>query len=173
MKKILYPTLAAICLLFTACQKEAVVGPQGPAGTNGVDGVDGNMKVVTYESTLDTPDWVFAGTQGATSARYVATLYFSAINSSIVNNGTVLLYYKSASGSWFSLPQTFYETSYSYTLTYGYSTGQVSILRYDSDLRPLNEGHLEVKTVIIPGAAKANINYSDYEAVKTAYHLAD
>lgn len=170
MKKIFYSIFAATCLLFAACAKEPVVGPQGAAGTNGVDG---NMKIITKVLNIASSEWTFAGTNGSTSARYIYTRSLSDITPNITTNGTVLLYYKTAAGDWFSLPHTFYQSGYNYTISYGYQDYELTMLRYDSDLGPVNPGAWEVKVVIIPGAAKTNVNYGDYNAVKAAYHLAD
>ena len=173
-KSILYLTLMAVIIIYitASCAKE---GPIGPQGIQGEKGNPGSVNIKTYNITFSNSDWYFLGTLGNSDARWVADFYNSEITNDVFNNGTVLMYYKSSSGHWVSLPQTFYSGTFSYTLTYGYNNGSVFLARYDSDLNPINPGYLESKIVIIPGSGKKywDVDYNDYEAVKKYFNIKD
>lgn len=171
-----------------SCSKDE--GPQGPAGPQGaqgqpgqqgadgpagVQGPAGNANVIVRNYTLEPSDFTEYGTAGQPQHRYSASISIPEVTSSVFNSGMVVVYYNPNGPSWFSLPQTLYESSYSYTLTYYHYVGGVGIQRYDSDLHSIPPTFtLSLKVVIVPpatGKKDWDVDWNNYSAVKEYFHI--
>lgn len=179
MKKLATGLLFLSILFVGSCSKEGPVGPQGPQGqqgNQGIQGPQGSTNIVVKNVTFYSSDFSAYGTAGQPQYRYSATKSVSEITQSVFDNGMVIAYYKSGT-SWFSLPQTIYESGYSYTLTYAHWVGGLTVQRYDSDLNSLAPSFtLNLKVVIVPpssGKKEWDVDWGNYEAVKTYFHLKD
>jgi hypothetical protein len=164
MKNKIYTLTITIILLFSlpACKKE---GPAGPAGK------DGNANVKS--STITFSNWYWDSSNSYDYSDFT----WSAITSSISNTGTVLIYLQTPAG-WAPLPRSVYpSSSYSESQRYVYNPGTFRILVQDSDLtQPGALGTWTIKVLAIESSARKanpNLDWSNYEAVKAAFHLKD
>lgn len=173
--------LSVICMTILAVAFMASCrGPQGPAGHDGHDGNDANVSSSTV--TVKSNDWEWNNANG----QWVVTIDYPAINNNVYNYGAVLVY-MDVSGAWSQVPLTYYyqdldnqgntincEASIEVATL---SDGAVRLFWTESDfydeMRP--ETH-DFKIVAIEAAVydiRSDVDYSDYEAVKTAFQLAD
>ena len=150
---------------FASCR-----GPQGPMG---------NANVASSTVTVYPSEWKWDGTSWRLDIDYAA------INMDIHNYGAVLVYMDDQD-TWRQIPLTFYysltdedgvESFYSSSLEVSSYQGGVSIFWTENDFfdeyRP--ETH-RFKIVVIASNIYANrqdVDYSNYEAVKKAFQLAD
>lgn len=155
---------AAFMLLFIAgCKKD------GPPGK---DGKDGNANVKSSTVTFSTWTW-----DSSTNYEY-SDFTWSAITSSIVNDGAVLIYLSTANG-WVPLPRTIYPTtSYSESQRFLYNLGTFKIIVQDSDLLPpspaLTTWTIRVLAIESSGLkTHPNTNWGSYEEVKHTFNLKD
>ncbi len=171
--------------MLVSCAKEGPmgpVGPQGPAGHdghNGQDGQDGNANVCSSTLTVYPNDWYLDNESWRVDFDYPA------INADIYNSGAVLVY-MNMQNTWRQIPMTFYysdinedgeEVFYSSSLEVSFYQGGVSVFWTESDFydgyRP--ETH-DFRIVAIGAglyAAHPEVNYDDYESVKTTFYLED
>lgn len=166
MKKLTLICMAIIATMFFASCR----GPQDPMG---------NANVVSSTVTAYPSDWKWDGTSWRLDIDYAA------INMDIHNYGAVLVYMDDQN-TWRQIPLTFYytqtdedgvESYYSSSLEMSSYQGGVSIFWTENDFydgyKP--ETH-RFKIVVIASNIYANrqdVDYSNYEAVKTAFQLAD
>ena len=152
-------------------------GPRGPEGPEGHDGSDAN--VVSSTVTVYPEDWYF---DNNTSWR--VDIRYDAINLDVHENGAVLVY-MNEQNTWRQLPLTFYYSQntdngvayFSSSLEVSSYVNGVSIFWTENDFydqyRP--EQH-DFKIVVISLSlyeSRSDVDYSSYEAVKTAFQLAD
>ena len=176
MKKlgIVFMTLLAVALT-VSCTK---TGPQGPAGQ---DGQDGNANVCSSTVTVYPSEWYW---DNNTSWR--VDIDYKAITADITDYGAVLVYMEDRN-TWRQIPLTFYysivdeetneECFYSSSLEVSTYDEGVSIFWTENDFyngyRP--EEH-RFKIVVIAASVynyRSDVDYSDYNAVKKAFQLAD
>ena len=170
MKKLSVICMSILAVAFMASCR----GPQGPAGH------DANVSSSTV--TVKSSDWEWNDGNG----QWVVTIDYPAINNNVYNYGAVLVY-MDVSGAWSQVPLTYYyqdldnqgntincEASIEVATL---SDGAVRLFWTESDfygeMRP--ETH-DFKIVAIEAAvygARSDVDYSNYEAVKTAFQLAD
>ncbi|ARA92057.1 hypothetical protein AWN76_001990 [Rhodothermaceae bacterium RA] len=163
----LLPALLGAMLLLSACA-EGPVGPPGPPG-------NANVFSLTFLFTMD----------DASISGPVASVGYEvpAITPSVVDDGAVLLYFREQ-GTWTAMPYTFADESpdlpavdYTITLGYGYDDRFLEVFYEAStaDIPLENQPDREIKAVIIDGfpAAKAAVDFSDYEAVRAYFNLTD
>ena len=173
--------LSVICMTILAVFAMASCrGPQGPAGHDGHDGNDANVSSSTV--TVKSSDWEWNNNNG----QWVVTIDYPAINNNVFNYGAVLVY-MDVDGAWSQVPLTYYyqdvnnlgetincEASIEVATL---NDGGVRLFWTESDfydqMRP--ETH-DFKIVAIEAAVysdRSDVDYSNYEAVKTAFQLAD
>ena len=161
--------MALIAMIFAVSCR----GPQGPAGH------DGNANVCSSTVTVNSNDWYW---DNNTSWR--VDISYEAINSDITDYGAVLVYMEE-NNTWRQIPLTFYYSIVDDGVEYFYSSSLevstydegVSIFWTENDFydqyRP--DEH-RFKIVVIAAScfdARPDVDYSNYEAVKAAYQLAD
>ena len=149
-------------------------GPQGPEGPMG------NANVCSSTVTVKSSDWYF---DNNTSWR--VDLRYEAITAEIAEHGAVLVYMEE-NDTWRQIPLTFYynlfddegnEYFYSSSLEVSSYENGVSIFWTEDDFfdgyRP--DEHRFKIVVIAAGVyqSRSDVDYSNYEAVKTAFQLAD
>ena len=173
--------LSLICMtvlmvsLFASCR-----GPMGPQGPAGHDGNDANVSSSTV--TVKSSEWEWNDVNG----QWVVTIDYPAINNNVYNYGAVLVY-MDVNGTWSQVPLTYYyqdldnqgntincEASIEVATL---SDGGVRLFWTESDfydeMRP--ETH-DFKIVAIEASVyshRSDVDYSNFEAVKTAFQLAD
>lgn len=169
MKKLTLICMTIIAtMFFGSCR-----GPQGPVGPAG------NANVASSTVTAYPSDWKWDGTSWRLDIDYAA------INMDIHNYGAVLVYMDDQN-TWRQIPLTFYytqtdedgvESYYSSSLEMSSYQGGVSIFWTENDFydgyKPKTH---RFKIVVIASNIYANrqdVDYSNYEAVKTAFQLAD
>ena len=93
---------------------------------------------------------------------YQAVKQISQITQDVVDNGTVLVYYKGGNNTYFALPYN--------SLTYGFTLGMIDIL---TDNQSFTQNTNIFKVVIIGGAPASSVNVNDYNDVADYYGLDD
>ncbi len=171
--------LSVICMtvlaisFFASCR--GPMGPEGPAGQ------DGNANVASSTVTIYSRDW-----QWVNDCQWMVEIDYPAINNNVYNYGAVLVY-MDVDGAWSQVPLTYYyqdvdnqgntincEASIEVATL---SDGGVRLFWTESDfydeMRPQTH---DFKVVAIEAAvysARSDVDYSNYDAVKTAFQLAD
>ena len=159
-------------LVSAGCKK----GDQGPAGPQGADGAVGTANVI-YSA------WKYATNfndttidNSALKAGYVAA---PSLTTSILNSGTVLLYFTYGGGT-FNLPYTSNAGGKPNTISFTPMLNKILVTRFTHDntnsvaLSTL----LQYRYVIIPGGVSggrqaAHPDYNDYTAVCKYYNIAE
>ena len=162
---------------FASCR--GPMGPQGPAGH------DGNANVASSTLTINSRDWKWVN-----DCQWMVEIDYPAINNNVYNHGAVLVY-MDIDGAWSQVPMTYY-----YEDSYVDDQGQTQYVNCAASIEvaTLNDGGVRLfwtesdffdgarpgthdfKIVAIEATVFANrtdVDYSDYEAVKTAFQLAD
>ena len=185
MKKLslIFMTVLAV---FAMASCRGPQGPQGPAGQ------DGNANVVSAKLTIKSTDWYwihcYTDADGYDRGQYAVTIDFPeypVVSNNVINHGAVLVYMK-VEGTWSQLPFTcyyhvkdngedfLYETSMEVSTL---SDGGVRLFCTESDMWKVDPPmETEYKIVAIEASLyshRSDVDYSSYEAVKTAFQLAD
>ena len=174
MKKlsIICMTLFAMLFAVSCC---GPMGPEGPAGPTG------NANVCSSTVTANSNDWYWDETSWRLDIGY------EAISADITDHGAVLVYMEE-NNTWRQIPLTFYysiydeeenvEYFYSSSLEVSSYDNGVSIFWTEDDFydgfRPADG--IRFKVVVIAASVyehRSDVDYSNYEAVKTAFRLAD
>ena len=179
--------LSIICMTILAVFAMASCrGPQGPVGPAGQDGNDANVASSTVIVESGDWEWVrfFTDGDGNERGQYMVTLNYPAINNNVFNYGAVLVYMK-VEGTWSQVPLTYYyyednngEVSF-YEASIETATlndGGVRLFWTESDMWNVRPGTHDFKIVAIEASvysSRSDVDYSDYNAVKTAFQLAD
>lgn len=171
MKKLGMICLSIMAIVFMASCR----GPQGPAGQ------DGNANVASSTVTVYSSDWSWVN-----DCQWMVDIDYPAINNNVFNYGAVLVY-MDVNGVWSQVPLTYYypfndpeagwincEASIEVATL---SNGGVRLFWTESDFwdGQVPETH-RFKIVAIEASYyshRSDVNYSDYNAVKTAFQLAD
>ena len=156
------------------------------ASCRGPKGDPGNANVASSTVTIHSDDWEWVN-----DCQWAVTIDFPAINNNVYNYGAVLVYMKVGS-AWSQVPLTYY---YQDLITYDdgsqelincaasievatLNDGGVSLYWTESDFykNPQGVGRHDFKIVTIEATVydhRSDVDYSDYNAVKTAFQLAD
>lgn len=168
LKTTLLPILGICILLSTnSCKK----GDEGVPGTPGKNGA-ANLTSRTYEVT----NWLYA------SPYHYVNLNVPELTSTDINSAGVLVYFTTKGINWIAVPYTQFDAS-NYYMGFETSTGTIKITWfYDSSVNSgLNPNayystNVRFKVVVIPVAdrvLKTGVDYSNYQAVKTAFDIKD
>lgn len=150
---------------------------QGPVGPPGPPGPPGDPAIYSFPVVFSLADATFSGS--------VASVQYDApeITLDVVQNGAVLAYFREQE-TWTAMPYTYgVETEdpdldavdHTVTLGYAYEEGFLEIFyeaSYPGVLETLPDQ--EIKVVVIEsyaGARAANVDLSDYAAVRAYYNL--
>ena len=171
-------TILAISFL-ASCTKVGPMGPQGPAGQ------DGNANVASSTVTVRSSDW-----QWVNNCQWKVEIDYPAINNNVYNYGAVLVY-MDVDGAWSQVPLTYY---YQDVIIYDDGTQETINCAASIEVATLNNdgvrlfwtesdfydgarpGTHDFKIVTIEASVyshRSDVDYSNYEAVKTAFQLAD
>ena len=126
MKKALFSS-ALFLFLIASCSKDGATGPVGPTGPTGATG---GINLTVVNATYAPSDFTTYGTYGQAQYRSSVTTSIPQITQSVYDSGMVLVYYQGSGTNplpWYPLPQTLYETNYSYSMTYAHYLGGVNI----------------------------------------------
>ena len=164
--------IIAATLLFTGCKK----GDKGDTGPQGQPGPAAQVQTFSVSTA-----WAHMGTVGQVGDGYSQIINCSAITSSVMSSGTILVYFStSPSNICVAMPYSEPKGTYTRLWNYAYYSGQFEIDMQDSDMyttEPFSQyGVLYFKVVIISAFRKANnpnINWSSYTDVKKAFNLKD
>ena len=172
--------LSFICMtVLTVLAMASCRGPQGPVGPAGPAGNDGNANVASSTVTVHSNDWRWVN-----DCQWMVEIDYPAINNNVFNHGAVLVY-MDVSGSWSQVPLTYY---YQDTDTQGnlincaasievatLNDGGVRLFWTESDfydgMRPNDHNFKIVAIEASVYSYRSDVDYSDYEAVKTAFQL--
>ena len=165
MKKLTLICMAIIATMsFASCR-----GPQGPAG---------NANVASSPVTASSRDWKWE------NGSWCLTIDYNAISQNIDDFGAVLVYMYDQN-AWRQIPMTYYysemidgeERFFSSSLEVATQPGKVYIYWTENDFTDIGApGTHDFKIVAIAANIYANrqdVDYSNYEAVKTVFQLAD
>ncbi len=180
--------LSVICMMFLSvvffatCTKVGPMGPQGPQGPQGPAGHDGNANVASSTVTVKSSDWEWLNQYG----QWVVTIDYPAINNNVYNYGAVLVY-MDVDGAWSQVPLTYYYQDLN-------DAGELINCEASIEVATLNDGGVRLfwtesdfyggmrpqtcdfKIVAIEATVYSHhpdVDYSNYEAVKAAFQLAD
>jgi hypothetical protein len=156
------------------------------ASCRGPKGDPGNANVVSSTVTINPSDWEWVN-----NCQWAVEIDYPAINDNVFNYGAVLVY-MNVNGSWNQVPLTFY---YEYqnpdgSIAICEASIEMAVLNdggvrlywtqsdfYDGDdVKPLHGDPITFKIVAIEASMfshRSDVDYSNYEAVKTAFQLAD
>ena len=174
MKKLSIICMTVLAISFLASCR----GPQGPAGH------DGNANVASSKVTIHDYDWkwnnFYTDAEGNERGQFYVTIDYSAINNNVYNHGAVLVYMDNE-GAWSQVPLTYYyaENDGLYEASIEVATlndGGVNLFWTESDLWKVRPKTHDFKIVAIEATVyknRSDVDYSNYEAVKTAFQLAD
>ena len=152
------------------------------ASCRGPQGDPGNANVASSTLTIESTDW-----QWVNNCQWKVDIDFPAITSTVYNYGAVLVYMY-VDGVWSQVPLTYYysETSQDGTQVFNYAAsievatmnnGCVRLFWTESDFYDGNRPQTrKFKIVAIEASVynhRTDVDYSDYNAVKTAFQLAD
>ncbi len=177
MKKIslIFLTVLAVFAM-TSCRGPQ--GPQGPAGN------DGNANVASSTVTIHDYDWqwdnFYTDSEGNERGQFYVGIDYAAINSNVFNHGAVLVY-MDVEGAWSQVPFTYYyaENDGIFEASVEVATlndGGLNLFWTESDLWKVRPKTHDFKIVAIEANVykdRSDVDYSNYEAVKTAFQLAD
>ena len=159
------------------------------ASCRGPKGDPGNANVASSTLTIHDYDWewnrFFTDGDNNERGQYVVTVDYSAINSNVFNHGAVLVY-MNVRGTWSQVPLTYYyyvEESnevFFYEASIEVATlndGGVRLFWTESDFydgaRPQTHDFKIVAIDALAYSQRSDVDYNDYNAVKTAFQLAD
>lgn len=158
------------------------------ASCRGPKGDPGNANVASSTVTIHDYDWqwnrFFTDGDNNERGQYVVTIDYGAINNNVFNHGAVLVY-MNVRGTWSQVPLTYYyyeddgEVVNFYEASIEVATlsdAGVRLFWTESDMWKVCPDTHDFKIVAIEASVYANrsdVDYSDYEAVKTAFQLAD
>ncbi len=154
MKKLLFIFLIVAAGL-SSCTKE---GPAGKDGKDGADGRDGNANVQSSEVTVYQNNWVMSNNI------YFARFTNSTLTQELVNNGTVLAYYKASNNTFIPLPIP------QRGISYAFEVGAITFYTTDQSF---TQNTNIFKVVLIGGAPASSVNVNDYNDVADYYGLDD
>jgi hypothetical protein len=172
MKQFFFFLLMAGLTTLTSCAKE---GPEGPAGkdgqdgtngTNGINGQDGNANVKSATYTIAANNWV----------KVNALISFVDLNVPIVtepiaSTGLVMVY-RQVGDVWVAWPYTTGNERFWFWA----KTGLVRIHAEDIITQTPDEFTDSVRVIAVSSSGLArnpDLDWTDYEAVKNAFDLAD
>lgn len=169
MKKLTVICMALVAMIFAVSCR----GPQGPVGPMG------NANVCSSTVTVKSSDWYW---DNNTSWR--VDLHYEAISADITDHGAVLVYMEDRD-TWRQIPMTFYYEDVINGQTY-FCSSSLEVSTYDEGVsifwteNDFYDGYRpdehRFKIVVIEASVYANrsdVDYSNYEAVKKAFQLAD
>lgn len=158
---------------------------RGPMGPEGPAGHDGNANVASSTVTVDSRDW-----QWVNNCQWMVEIDYPAITDNVYNHGAVLVY-MDVDRAWSQVPLTYYYQD-TYTNEDGeqvlincaasievstLSDGGVRLFWTESDfydgMRPQTKDFKIVAIEASEFSHRSDVDYSNYEAVKTAFQLAD
>lgn len=175
IKKITLLVVIASILTIFSCTKEGKEGPAGPAGASGTNGTNGNANVKSI--LLSTSTWYW---DNSFKARYY-TWYPSELTYDIASTGAVFLYQSTSSGAGFIQLPISQPVSASVVESDFFEYGENIIEVYiqnSNQSDPISQIPIPTyyKLVLIPSSARIanpNVDYTNYEEVKTTFNLKD
>ena len=158
------------------------------ASCRGPKGDPGNANVASSTVTIHDYDWqwnrFFTDGDNNERGQYVVTIDYGAINNNVYNYGAVLVY-MDVQGAWTQVPFTYYyhqkidgeDCLFAASIEVAtLSDGGVCLFWTESDMWDVRPVTREFKIVAIEASVykdRSDVDYSNYEAVKTAFQLAD
>lgn len=174
MKKLSMICLSILAISFFASCR----GPQGPAGH------DGNANVASAIVTVRSGQWdwnnLYIDIDGHERGQFSVTIDFNAITNNVFEHGAVLVY-MDVEGAWTQLPFTYYYVDGDYLCEASIEVatlddGGVNLIWTESDFWKVRPETHDFKIVAIEAnyfESRSDVDYSDYNAVKAAFQLAD
>lgn len=171
--------LSIICLTIMAFSFLASCrGPQGPAGQ------DGNANVASATVTIRSSQWqwdrFYLDDNNNERGQYHVIVDFNAITDNVFDHGAVLVY-MDVEGAWTQLPFTYYYVDGEYICEASIEVatlddGAIAMYWTESDFWQVRPQTHMFKIVAIEAnyyENRSDVDYSNYNAVKAAFQLAD
>ncbi len=178
MKKLSLICMTVLAISFLASCR----GPQGPQGPAGQDG---NANVASSTLTIYPNQWTwtkfYTDADGNERGEYSVEIDYEAINANVFNHGAVMVY-MDVNGAWRQIPLTYYyydDNNNLFEASIQVETLSDKGLRLfwtQSDFWKIVPDTHNFKIVAIEAnlySHRSDVDYSSYEAVKTAFQLAD
>ena len=142
-------------------------------------GRDGNANVASSTITIYPNNWEWVN-----DCQWMVEIDYPAINNNVYNHGAVLVY-MDVEGAWSQVPLTYY---YQDVLTYDDGTEETINCAASIEVATLNDGGVrlfwtesdfydgyrpDTHDFKIVANTRSDVDYSNYEAVKKAFQLAD
>jgi len=162
--KVIATLFVACGLIFSSCKKEA-----GPKGDTGPAGANGNANVTSYTVNTTASNWTFS------APSWSCMVNFPQLTTAIANGGVVAGYWQSGA-NWIPLPKvTYISSTVSSKMQYDFTTAEVHLyFTYSDNSTPPTPGTQVFRFVLIPPAMiKPNVNYDNFDDVRSAYKLTD
>ncbi len=169
MKKLILPMLMIVIAIFNSC--DGTEGPQGPKGDKGEDGADGEQGPPGTANVIYS-SWFYAGTWSGSSGAWFVNKFDSQFTQSVLDRGLVYTYLKfPGNNAVFPLPIS----GEPYWNFYFLNTGGITFVT-NFYLAP--GADIQFRYIIVPGGAitsgrKSNIDFKNYDAVKSYYGIPD
>ncbi len=181
MKKLSLICMTMLAISFLASCR-GPMGPMGPEGPEGPAGQNGNANVASSTVTIYSNDWEWSDH----NCQWSVEIDYPAINNNVFNYGAVLVY-MDVNGSWNQVPLTYYYQDVD-------NEGNIINCAASIEVATLSDGGVRLywtesdfydgcrpdthdfKIVAIEASVYSNrsdVDYSNYEAVKKAFMLAD
>lgn len=172
MKKLTVFSLALLSVLFMASCR----GPKGEPGND----ANVSSSTLTVRSTQWEWRYMYTDNDGNERGQYYVEIDYPAINSNVYNYGAVLVY-MDVDGAWSQLPLTYYYVDGDFLAEASVevatlNNGGVALFWTQSDFWKVRPDTHDFKIVAIEAAvydSRSDVDYSNYEAVKAAFQLAD
>ncbi len=178
--------MMSFLLFFAACTGEkGAVGPQGSAGAAGAAGDKGNAgaageftKVLTGNATIKVTSWI-TQTLDVTDDTYYVIIPEKQITKDILDKGIVMVYYTTTTGVNFPMPYTLGSVKFLHSAFLDKGEGRIRIDIFPNvylTKLPKPASEYTFRWVIATGSTSgrmANINWNDYDDVKTKLGLKD
>lgn len=173
-------------LFLAACTGEkGAIGPQGSAGAVGAAGDKGNAgaageftKVLTGNATIKVTSWI-TQTKDVTDDTYYVLIPEKQITKDILEKGIIMVYFTTTTGVTFPMPYQTGPAKFLHAAFLEKGEGRIRIDIYPNVyLTKLPKPAIDVsfRWVIASGSSSGrmtNINWNDYEDVKTKLGLKD
>jgi hypothetical protein len=174
-------TICLAVIVISSCQKEGPIGPQGSTGATGPAGPQGGAKISDLIFSVSSGTWEGPYSNPTGGLVYLKDISVPFITQEIKENGVVLVYrrinYTSGGYSYTALPYAEVINNNSTRLwSYEVFIGTLRLLIQNTDNNSHGYGGATFRVVAISAtgrSANPNVNFNNYDEVKSAFDLKD
>lgn len=177
-------SLSLFIITLSACSKKGDTGPQGPQGATGTTGATGatgySVPIIVEDFSVGPNNWQHNGTSGAAGAHDYYFYTSNNLTTDVMNGGAVMLYQQvtvNGTNGYSALPNTYYSSSgQQVSVRFAYTTQKLDVQYFLDDFSFATfSSPVTFRMVVIPNVGKTSwpVDLTDYNAVKTYFHLKD